>query len=98
MVVRDQPGCCGAAARLPKKPGIQKLTPPSSALEMSVAETTAANIMAPKMNPDLTAQVGATFSLPRARLVIQFMAAPFFAPHDCSPPVPFGADIELRST
>src|SRR5580692_7529387 len=31
MLVRDQPGCWAAAARLPKKPGIQKLTPPSSA-------------------------------------------------------------------
>src|SRR5215475_525272 len=30
MLVSDQPGCWGAAARLPKKPGIQKLTPPSS--------------------------------------------------------------------
>ena len=27
----EKPGCCGAAARLPKKPGTQKLTPPSSA-------------------------------------------------------------------
>jgi len=26
-VVRDQPACCGAAARLPKNPEIQKLTP-----------------------------------------------------------------------
>jgi hypothetical protein len=32
MVVNDHPGCSGAAARLPKKPGIQKLTPPSSAI------------------------------------------------------------------
>src|SRR5215813_11983426 len=31
MVVNDHPGCCGVAARLPKSPGIQKLTPPSSA-------------------------------------------------------------------
>src|SRR5262245_42362063 len=31
MVVTDHPGCRGAAARLPKKPGTQKLTPPSSA-------------------------------------------------------------------
>src|SRR5207249_8583871 len=31
MVASDQPGCCGVAARLPKKPGTQKLTPPSSA-------------------------------------------------------------------
>src|SRR3954470_20295148 len=31
MVVNDHPGCCGAGARLPKSPGIQKLTPPSSA-------------------------------------------------------------------
>src|SRR4029077_7090847 len=31
MFASDQPGCCGVAARLPKRPGIQKLTPPSSA-------------------------------------------------------------------
>src|SRR6266566_147353 len=31
MVASDQPGCCGVAAKLPKKPGTQKLTPPSSA-------------------------------------------------------------------
>src|SRR4051812_31780503 len=32
MLANDHPDCCGVAARLPKKPGIQKLTPPSSAL------------------------------------------------------------------
>src|SRR5215813_4071345 len=31
MVDSDQPGTSGAAARLPKNPGSQKLTPPSSA-------------------------------------------------------------------
>src|SRR5216684_5634479 len=31
IVASDQPGCCGVAAKLPKKPGTQKLTPPSSA-------------------------------------------------------------------
>src|SRR6266581_1931643 len=31
MLASDQPGCWGAAAKLPKKPGTQKLTPPSSA-------------------------------------------------------------------
>src|ERR1700742_4266619 len=31
MWATDQPGCCGVAARLPKNPGTQKLTPPSSA-------------------------------------------------------------------
>jgi hypothetical protein len=31
MVANDHPGCCGVAAKLPKKPGTQKLTPPSSA-------------------------------------------------------------------
>src|SRR5262245_18310121 len=34
-----RPGCCGAAARLPKKPGSQKLTPPSSAKALCGAET-----------------------------------------------------------
>src|SRR5262245_2598165 len=31
MYAAENPGCSGAAARLPKKPGSQKLTPPSSA-------------------------------------------------------------------
>src|SRR5712691_2760233 len=31
MVAQENPGTCGVAARLPKKPGTQKLTPPSSA-------------------------------------------------------------------
>src|SRR5258708_3483261 len=31
MLASDHPGCCGVAARLPKKPGTQKLAPPSSA-------------------------------------------------------------------
>src|SRR5215831_14980771 len=43
MLVSDQPGCWGDAARLPKKPGIQKLTPPSSA-----AATVGAPMSAPK--------------------------------------------------
>ena len=30
----DHPGCCGAAARLPKNPGSQKLTPLSSAFAL----------------------------------------------------------------
>ena len=30
-LANDHPGCCGVAARLPKRPGIQKLMPPSSA-------------------------------------------------------------------
>jgi len=31
MFAKAQPGCCGVAARLPKKPGTQKLMPFSSA-------------------------------------------------------------------
>jgi hypothetical protein len=42
----DQPGCTGAAARLPNKPGSQKLTPPSSAMAIFGAETTVANASA----------------------------------------------------
>jgi len=45
VLIPDQPGCCwGTAARLPKLPGSQKLTPPSSALtviEATVATTSA---------------------------------------------------------
>lgn len=57
MVASDHPGCWGAAARLPKKPGIQKLTPPSSASACFGIETTAASVMAPKTKPVLMARV-----------------------------------------
>src|SRR5580704_17362467 len=59
MVASDHPGCCGAAARLPKKPGIQKLTPPSSASACFGSETTAASVIAPQTKPVLTARVRA---------------------------------------
>src|SRR5580704_13981113 len=60
MVASDHPGCWGAAARLPKKPGIQKLTPPSSASAYFGAETTAASAIAPQTKPDLTVLVRVT--------------------------------------
>src|SRR5262249_61446072 len=44
-----QPGCRGAAAKLPKKPGIQTLTPPSSAF---AALAKHANATAPQMSAD----------------------------------------------
>src|SRR6202161_541946 len=59
MIASDHAGCCGAAARLPKKPGIQKLTPPSSASACFGAETTAARLIAPQTKPDVMARVGA---------------------------------------
>src|SRR5215510_9042389 len=37
MYAAEHPGCIGAAARLPKKPGSQKLTPPSSAIASFIA-------------------------------------------------------------
>src|SRR5262249_33168073 len=43
MFVTDHPGCWGAAARLPKNPGSQKLTPPSSAKALRGAETMVAS-------------------------------------------------------
>src|SRR6266850_3690503 len=46
MVAKDQPGCCGVAARLPKNPGTQKLTPPSSAREISGASAKVATATA----------------------------------------------------
>src|SRR5947208_14105261 len=49
MSANDKPGCCGVAARLPKNPGTQKLTPPSSAFAASGAHTIAsANVAARK--------------------------------------------------
>src|SRR5262245_47059539 len=45
MFTAENPGCSGAAARLPKNPGSQKLTPPSSACDAcgtSVPMTSAA--------------------------------------------------------
>src|SRR3954464_1497202 len=47
MLVMEKPGCCGAAARLPKKPGTQKLTPPSSA-----AATVGVMASAPRTSSD----------------------------------------------
>ena len=41
MTVSAQPGCWGTAARLPNKPGSQKLIPFSSAKEMAGSEVTA---------------------------------------------------------
>src|SRR5262245_23027193 len=41
MFASDHPGCNGAAARLPKKPGIQELTPPSSATAVFGAKANA---------------------------------------------------------
>src|SRR5215472_8350122 len=43
MLANDHPGCWGVAARLPKKPGIQKLTPLSSASAIFGAHAAAAN-------------------------------------------------------
>src|SRR6202030_4326469 len=60
MVASDHPGCCGAAARLPKKPGIQKLTPPSSASAYFGTETTAASVIALQTKADLMARLRAT--------------------------------------
>jgi hypothetical protein len=57
--VRDQPGCSGATARLPKKPGSQTLTPPSSAKAAFGGEATAANANAKKPSFDLIAHVDA---------------------------------------
>src|SRR4029077_16368577 len=40
IFANENPGTCGAAARLPKKPGSQKLTPPSSARELVAVDRT----------------------------------------------------------
>jgi hypothetical protein len=39
-LANENPGTCGAAAKLPKKPGTQKLTPPSSARELVAVDRT----------------------------------------------------------
>src|ERR1700688_393486 len=57
MFASDHPGCAGVAARLPKSPGIQKLTPPSSASAYFGIETTAASVIAPQTKLDLMALV-----------------------------------------
>src|SRR5215208_7074392 len=41
MFAKEKPGTDGLAARLPKKPGIQKLTPPSSAFAAGDDNTSA---------------------------------------------------------
>jgi hypothetical protein len=43
----EKPGVCGVAARLPKNPGTQKLTPPSSARAMPGASASAQNRATP---------------------------------------------------
>jgi hypothetical protein len=50
--VRAAPGCRGAAARLPKKPGSQTLTPPSSATAAFGAEATATTASAQQASFD----------------------------------------------
>ena len=54
MVANEKPGCCGVAARLPKKPGTQKLTPPSSA-----TATVGAAMSAPSTSAEAKACRGA---------------------------------------
>jgi hypothetical protein len=61
----DHPGCWGAAARLPKNPGSQKLTPPSSAVATVGTAITALS------NADAKAPINA----PRA-IVGCFISAP----------------------
>src|SRR5262245_36512479 len=55
MFAKAKPGTAGAAARLPKKPGTQKLTPPSSALafgpEMATNASAAAERHATRYRP-----------------------------------------------
>ena len=86
MVWRVQPGCSGAAARLPKKPGIQKLTPPSSAND---ACETSARVRA-KAPVDMLrvsrAWLVRDVGCDAVRLVVRFMSAPR----------PFKSDLPTR--
>jgi hypothetical protein len=65
MLAREKPGCWGVAARLPKKPGIQKLTPPSS------ANATVGTAITALRNADAKAPIST-----RRRIVGSFMSAP----------------------
>src|SRR5215831_10533635 len=47
MSANDHPGCCGVAARLPYRPGSQKLTPPSAASAMPEAAASAPRARTP---------------------------------------------------
>src|SRR4029077_9261166 len=79
MVASDHPGCCGAAARPPKRPGKQKLTPPSSA---------AAIVGAPALTLNTIASANAAFAQrrrcrarkDRLRTVYAMLACDTFAP------------------
>jgi hypothetical protein len=68
MVFTVQPGCPGTAARLPKKPGIQKLTPPSSAIAVCDAST-----IAQVKEPTANARIHRSFVVPK--LYVAFMPA-----------------------
>jgi hypothetical protein len=57
MSAKENPGCAGAAAKLPKLPGSQKLTPPSSAKENLGADTMAANASTAQTWTDLVARL-----------------------------------------
>src|SRR5262249_51140207 len=89
MFVSDHPGCCGGAARLPKKPGIQKLTPPSSAQRLRGAEIKV---------PSASAAIAAIGLINRARSNPIFLASETVLPFIVAPKVhqPFDSLMVFR--
>src|SRR5262245_45208293 len=79
MPASDQPGCWGTAARLPKKPGTQKLSPPSSA----IAAPDGAPSPKPKRPPQARASFGCVLS---PFLIVSFPPQP-------TAPTPQGAAL-----
>src|SRR5215469_18787925 len=79
MLARFQPGTCGVAARLPKNPGTQKLTPPSS------ARAVGADNMAAAMRPIIQPGVSVARRFPSSpRDVVLAVIGPMAAPPDAT--------------
>ena len=71
-----QPGCRGAAARLPKKPGIQKLTPPSSASDACETSASAAAKAPVEIRRVRCARLVRDVACDAVRVVVRSMSAP----------------------
>ena len=75
-VASDHPGCCGVAARLPKKPGIQKLTPPSSASDACETSASAAAKAPVEIRRVRCARLVRAVACDAVHVVVRSMSAP----------------------
>src|SRR5438045_3832818 len=96
MLANDHPGCCGVAARLPKSPGTQKLTPPSSAMAAFGTAPTAisASTALQKYTVRYVRAAGITVRLHPLRVVPRFISPPYLLP-PCLSAFPFAVFARL---